>query len=174
MANEPTVKTTPATSRNEDASPTAVAAVPAKKTLTNWKVFEDANFHAIQVKCDGYASSHPADLSCHSNVLPTTEAILRHMDPNHSGGWFKVKFRISDGKKSTLWAGLEEAGVELQHFYCPHCRVDVKVSPRDIVKHLQPHQGANRTALLPQTLCMTLGFQKADVDEYDSLYDMGN
>jgi len=152
---------------------TPVAAAPARKTLTNWKVFEEGNFIPVQVKCNGYLGSHPSDMACHSNVKPNPEDVLRHMDPAHGGGWFMIKFRISDGgKKSDLWAGLEQAGVECQHFYCPHCREEVPVSPRAIVKHLQPHAGANRSNMYPQTLCMTLGFQRADAAEYDDLYSL--
>lgn len=163
MANETVSKT-------KEAVP--VEAPPTKrKTLTNWRLFEEAGFIPVRVRCQGYLGSHPADLSCHSNLKIDGENVVRHMDPNHGGGWFHFKFRISDGKVSPLWRELEDAGVEIQDFYCPHCRSAVGMSPRSIIKHLQPHAGANRINMEPQTLAMTLGFQRAESDEYDSLYE---
>lgn len=155
----------------EVAAPLAAQAplIP-RKTLTNWRLFEEGGFIPIRWRCDGYLGQHPADLSCHGNVIPTGENVIRHMAPEHGGGWFRVKFRLSDGKTSPLWAELEEAGVELQHFYCPHCREEVPMTPRAIIKHLQPHAGANRINMDPQVLCMTLSFQRAEVEEYDELY----
>lgn len=146
-------------------------ATPKRKTLTNWRVLEEGNFIPIQIKCDGYLGNHPAELSCHSNFPPSGEAVLRHMNPDHSGGWFKVRFRISDGKQSPVWRELEEAGVELQDFHCPHCRQSVPMSPRQIIAHLQPHAGATRINTNPQTLCMTLGWQRAEQDEMSELYE---
>lgn len=154
-----------------DAAPIeGMEAAKSRKTLTNWRIFEEGGFIPIRIRCEGYLGMHPADLSCHSNLIPGGEAVLRHMHPDHSGGWFKIKFRLSDGKTSPLWRELEEAGVELQHFYCPHCREEVPLTPRGIIKHLQPHAGANRINMDPQTLAMTLSFTRAEVDEYDDLY----
>lgn len=155
-------------------SKTTEAAAPkaARKTVTNWKVFEQAGLVPVRFKCDGYLSSHPNDMTCHTNLVMTAENVLRHMDPNHGGGWFHIKFRISDGKVAPIWKELEEAGVEIQEFYCPHCRVLVPMTPRAIVKHLQPHAGATRINPYPQTLCMTLSTQKPEVDEYDELYEV--
>lgn len=142
-----------------------------RKTQTNWRVLTEGGFIPVQVKCDGYLSSHPADQTCHTNIIPSAENVLRHADPAHGVGAFKIKFRISDSKKSPLWRALEEAGVELQNFYCPHCRESVPMQPRRIIYHLNPHPGANRVNLNPQTLCMTLGFQREDRDEYSDLYE---
>lgn len=141
-----------------------------RKTVTNWRVLEKAGFIPVRIKCDGYRSSHPADLSCHSNLTPSAENVLRHMDTSHGGGWFKIRFRLSDSKTSPLWRALEDAGVELQEFYCPHCREIIPMTPRTIVYHLNPHPGANRVNLAPQTLCMSLGFQRSEQDEMVDLY----
>lgn len=152
--------------------PVVVNESPASpKTHTNWRILEQAGFIPVSIKCDGYLGNHPADMTCHSNVIPAAKNILGHMDPNHGGGWFKVKFRVSDGKQSPVWGELEAAGVELQHFYCGHCREDVPMSPRKIIYHLNPHPGANRINMNPQTLCMTLGFQRLDEDEFSDLYE---
>jgi hypothetical protein len=146
-----------------------------RKTVTNWRVFEEGNFLPVRIRCDGYKSTHPGDMSCHTNFEPTSQNVIRHMNPDHGGGWFRIKFRISDGgKKSTLWRELEEAGVELQDFHCPHCREDVPLTPRRIIYHLQNHPGAIRVNLDPQVLCMELGYKKADLDEMDDLYDTRN
>lgn len=145
---------------------------PKRKTMTNWKVFTDAGFIPARVKCEGYKSSHPSDLTCHTAFPPTAENVVRHADPGHGGGWFRIKFRVSDVKRSPLWEGLEEAGLELKDFYCPHCRESVPVSPRRILYHLNNHPGANRVNLDPQVLCMWLGPDSMlDVDENDGLYD---
>lgn len=163
----------------------AMAAVPAvvvevtpppvetpRKTVTNWRVFEQGGFTPVRIRCEGYLGAHPADLSCHSNLQLTAKSVIAHLQPEHSGGWFKFKFRISDsGKVSPIWRELEDAGVEMQHFYCSHCRQDVPMTPRAIVKHLQPHAGATRINPDPQSLCMSLGYNRADLDEYDSLYE---
>lgn len=145
---------------------------PKRNTITNWETFTEGGFVPVKVRCDGYLGAHPADLSCHTTFPPTAENVLRHMDPVHGGGWFQIKFRISD-KPSTFWSDLEKAGVELANFYCPHCREQVPVSPRRIIYHLQQHPGANRINLNPQTLCMTLSTEKPDQDEMDSLYETG-
>lgn len=151
--------------------PTATAVETKRKTLTNWRVFAEAGFLPTRFRCDGYLNSHPADLSCHSNMIPTVANVVSHIQPEHGGGWFRVKFRITDGKEFPLWRDLEEAGVEIQHLYCPHCREAVPVSPRAMMRHLQPHAGANRVNLDPQTLCMTLSFNRADSDEMEGLYE---
>lgn len=143
-----------------------------RKTQTNWRVLEEGGFIPVRVRCDGYKANHPSDLSCHTNVQPTSENVLRHMASDHGGGWFKFRFRLSDsGKSSPLWRELENAGVECAEFYCPHCRENVPFTPRRIVYHLNQHPGANRINLNPQTLCMTLTTQRADEDESSYLYD---
>lgn len=140
------------------------------KTLTNWRMFEEAGFIPAQIKCEGYKGYMPADLSCHTVFAPTTENVLRHINPDHGGGWFMIKFRVSESKKSPIWRGLEEAGVELKEFYCPHCEADVPLTPRRIIYHLNPHPGRNRVNLHPQTLCMSLGPDKAEVEDNGDLY----
>lgn len=140
------------------------------KTLTNWRVLEEAGFLPATVKCEGYRGSHPSDLSCHTAFVPTIENVLRHADPQHGGGWFRIKFRVSDSKKSPLWKGLEEAGIELKEFYCPHCEADVPLTPRRIIYHLNPHPGRNRVNLDPQVLCMSLGPDRSDMDDNGDLY----
>jgi hypothetical protein len=148
------------------------AAAPKRKTITNWRVFEEGGFVPVKIRCDGYLGSHPADLSCHTSFPPTAENVARHMDPAHGGGWFRIKFRISD-KPSLFWRSLEEAGVELADFYCPHCRENITVSPRRIEHHLKNHPGANRVNLDPQTLAMTLTTDRPNLDELDDLYETG-
>lgn len=143
-----------------------------RKTLTNWRVLTEGGFFPVRFRCDGYLGSHPSDLTCHTNIHPTGENVTRHMNPDHGLGTFKVKFRISDGKQHPLWQELEDAGVEIQHLYCPHCRQEVPLVPRQMIAHLQPHAGATRINLEPQTLCMTLGFNKPDESEFESLYEV--
>lgn len=141
------------------------------KTLTNWRMFEEAGFIPFSIKCEGYKGNHPADLSCHTNIVPTLENVLRHRDPQHGGGWFKIKFRVSETKKSPLWKGLEEAGVELKEFYCPHCEADIPLTPRRIIYHLNYHPGRHVKAVLePQTLCMSLGPDKGEMEDTGDLY----
>lgn len=157
------------TSKTVDIEP---AKVVVPKSTTNWKIFEEGRFIPVQWKCEGYQNFHPADLSCHSNMKITPEDILRHMDPAHGGGWFRVKFRISDSKVSPIWSALSEACVELNDFYCTHCRSNVPLTPREIVKHLQPHAGATRINMFPQTLAMTLSLHRAEeLNEWDELYE---
>lgn len=139
------------------------------KTITKWSVFEEAGFIPIQVKCDGYENFHDSSLSCKTSVVPSSKNIIGHMDPDHGGGWFKIKLGRSDVKKSPIWKELADAGVEIQDFKCPHCRQQVEVSPRRISYHLGMHPGATRVNLQPQVLCFTLSFQKPDVDEYGDL-----
>jgi len=142
----------------------------APTTVTNWKVLTQGGFIPVRVKCDGYKGNHPAELSCHTVFAPTTVNILRHMASDHGLGTFKIKFRLSDKGTSPIWAELAAAGVEIQEFYCPHCREQVPMSPRRIIYHLQGHPGANRINLDPQTLCLTLSTQRPDSDESDGLY----
>lgn len=141
------------------------------KTLTNWRMFEEAGFIPAQIRCEGYKGGQPADLSCHTAFVPTIENVLRHADPQHGGGWFKVKFRISDSKKHPLWRELEEAGVEMKEFYCPHCDQDVPLTPRRVIYHLNGHPGRNRVNLNPQTLCMSLGPDPGDQEDTGDLYE---
>jgi len=134
-----------------------------RKTVTNWGVFEKAGLVPTRITCNGYLGSHPAELSCHSNILLTSESIIHHLQPEHSGGWFFFRLRATDAKgKNPIWRELSEAGVEIQHLYCPHCRQNVSMTPRDIQKHLQPHPGANRVNITPQSLCMTLGYNNPE------------
>lgn len=140
------------------------------KTHTNWRLFEEFGFIPVSIKCDGYKSNHPSDLSCHTNIVPSAENVVRHSNPEHGGGWFKVRFKVSDTKKSTLWKGLEDAGVELREFYCPHCGEQVPVEGRRILFHLNYHPGRNRVNLLPQTLCMSLGPDPGTMPEDEGLY----
>lgn len=143
-----------------------------RKTQTNWRIFADSGFIPVRWRCEGYKGNHPADMSCHTAFPPTGENVLRHIAQEHGGGWFKIKFRISDSKKvHPLWAQLEEAGVELQEFYCPHCQEHIPVQPRRIIHHLQNHPGAWRVNLEPQTLCMELGFRRVDEEELGELYE---
>lgn len=151
-----------------------VEAPRPRKTLTNWRVLEEGKFIPIRIRCEGYLGTHPADMHCHSNIRITVKDLLRHMEGeggDHMGN-FKVKFRITDGDPPAIWRELEEAGIELQGkgFYCPHCREVVDLVPRRLIYHLQNHPGANRVNLEPQTLCMTLGFGKPDIDENNDLY----
>jgi len=138
-----------------------------RKTVTNWGVFDKAGLVPTRVTCNGYLGQHPADMSCHSNILVTSESIKRHMDPNHGGGWFFVRLRVTDAKgKNPIWRELQEGGVEIQHLYCPHCRTDVDMTPRAMMYHLQPHPGANRVNQYPQSLCMSLGYNQPEGEEF--------
>jgi hypothetical protein len=88
------------------------------------------------------------------------------MDPVHGGGWFYFKLRQTDAKgKNPIWRELEEAGVEIQQLYCPHCRHLVSMTPRDLQFHLRPHPGALRVNIYPQQLCMTLGYNNPEALE---------
>jgi hypothetical protein len=130
-----------------------------KDDLTDWSVFDEIGL-VPHFKCDGYLGSHPADLSCHSKLLTDIHILLRHIDPQHGGGWFRVRFRKTDSNKPiAIWKEMAEQGVELRDFYCPHCRTQLhadKISSAELKYHLNPHPGANRVNLEPQTLCMTL------------------
>lgn len=141
-----------------------------RKTITNWRVLEQGGFIPARMKCEAYRAPYPADQSCHTNINPTIKDVLRHMDPNHGGGWFKLRLRISDSKEHPLWRELENAGVEIQEFWCPHCRKDVSMTPRQIQYHLQNHPGALRNNFEPQTLCMWLTFNRPDEAESEELY----
>lgn len=164
--------TTETVSKTKDAVAEGAGAPVRRKTMTNWSVLRDAGFTPVRFRCDGYLGKHPADLTCHTNFPPTAENVLNHCKPEHGGGWFKVRFRISDGKQFPLWMELQDEGLEIQHLYCPHCREEVAISPRAMIRHLQPHAGANRVNLEPQTLCMTLGFDRPEQDEMESLYEV--
>jgi hypothetical protein len=146
----------------------------AKKTITNWRVLEEAGLIPVFITHEGYLGSHPSDLVCHSKLRIDLENILRHMEKDHGIPTFKIKFRVSDGKKSGIWRALEEAGVECAQFYCPHCRTEVPFSPRQILRHLNPHPGAIKVNLEPQVLCMTLSTQHPDEEEYSGLYEGEN
>jgi hypothetical protein len=142
----------------------------ARKTYTNWKAFRDGRFVPVRVRCEGYLGAHPADMSCHTNIHPSSENIISHMRPEHAGGWFKMRLRVSDSKPSPIWDDLEAANVEIGQLYCPHCRSEVQLTPRSILQHLQPHAGANRVNIDPQTLCFTLTFQRPEDEDMESLY----
>jgi len=71
-----------------------------RKTFTNWSVFEKANLIPVRIKCDGYLGHHPADMSCHSNILNTAESVQHHMKQEHGGGWFHVRMKVADGKEA--------------------------------------------------------------------------
>lgn len=160
MSTQTVSKTTPASPSSAEpvAQPTPVERV--RKTQTDWSVFEDLRIAPGRVKCDGYLSHHPADISCHANILPTAKDLIRHF---HGGrdqgeGWLKIKFRRTDSDTPhKLWKELEDAGVEIHQLHCPHCRQNVPLVGREIMYHLQNHPGANRVNLDPQVLCFTLG-----------------
>lgn len=141
-----------------------------RKTVTNWRVLYEGGFVPVMIKCENYKGGQPSDLACHTRFVPTSANVIRHLDPTHGGGWFKMRIRISDSKKDKIWLELEEAGVEIQDFHCPHCRQDVMMTPRNILHHLQNHPGATRVNFEPQTLAFTLSYNRPDVDEGDSLY----
>lgn len=148
------------TKPKEAPQPPSAPLAPHQKTLTNWKNFAEAGLAPSRLKCESYLGSHPAELSCHTALVVSKDTILNHMDPEHGGGWFKMRFRsVEDGSPALkIWQDLDEAGVEIQHLYCPHCRetLDARVAPQEVVNHLRPHAGANRVNQEPQTLCMTL------------------
>ena len=169
--SETVSKTKGATSTGVEDVEVVGVAKPKRSTNTNWAVLSEGGFIPVQVRCEGYRGSHPSDQSCRTNLIPTGENVIRHMNPDHGGGWFKVKFRISDsGKRHPLWDELAEGGVEIQDFYCPHCREQVQLISRRIIQHLQNHVGANRVNMEPQTLCFELGYRKPDQAEVDALY----
>jgi hypothetical protein len=156
----------PVSTPKEDVSERKTTAKAERKTITNWGVFDKAGLVAQRVTCNGYLSSHPSDMTCHSNLLSTSESIQHHMLPEHGGGWFFFKLRHTDAKgKSTLWRDLEAGGVEIQHLYCPHCRKEVSMTPRDLNYHLGPHPGATRQNVNPSTLCMTLGYNHPETED---------
>lgn len=95
------------------------------------------------------------------------------MFSDHGLPVFKIKFRLSDGKKHPIWRELEELGIECADFYCPHCRQDIAWSPRAIIKHLNPHSGALRVNMEPQVLCMTLSKGRVEDGEFEGLYEAG-
>ena len=133
--------------------------ISERKTVTNWKTFEKAGLVPSRITCNGYRGTHPADQSCHSNLVLTTDAVKCHMDPMHGGGWFFFRLRQTDAKgKNPIWRELEDAGVEIQDLWCPHCRSTVQMTPRDLQAHLKPHTGANRVNIYLSTLCMTLSY----------------
>jgi hypothetical protein len=140
-----------------------------RKTFTNWSVFEKANLIPVRIKCDGYLGQHPADMSCHSNILNTVESVQHHMKVEHGGGWFHVRMKVADGKQAKgadIWRNLQAAGVEITHLYCPHCRSEVQMTPRQILYHLNAHPGANRVNAHPATLCMSLSYNSPETQEF--------
>jgi hypothetical protein len=141
-----------------------------RKTLTNWNVLYEGGFIPVTVKCDTYKGGQPSEHACKTRFVPNSENIIRHMDPLHGGGWFKMRLRISDSKKAEIWKELEDAGVEIQEFHCPHCRQEVMMTPRNILHHLQNHPGATRHNFEPQTLAFTLSFDKPEQGEEESLF----
>lgn len=145
---------------------TEEVSVSERKTVTNWAVFDKAGLVPVRIKCDGYLGGHPSDLSCHSNILTTSESVQHHMKPEHGGGWFHFRLRSTDAKgKATIWRDLSQAGVEISHLYCPHCRREVEMTPREILFHLNPHPGANRVNIYPATLCMSLSYGMPQTEE---------
>lgn len=146
------------------------AAGSERKTFTNWGVFDRASLVPTRITCNGYLGSHPSDMSCHSNILLSSESVKHHMDPVHGGGWFFFRLRATDNPKSktSIWKELAEAEIEIQHLYCPHCRANVELTPRSILYHLQPHPGANRVNVYPQQLCMSLGYSRPEIEEMEA------
>lgn len=109
------------------------------KTLTNWNVFVKAQLVPKRMVCEGYGPQHRFDQGCHSNLLLTAEAVERHLDADHGGG-----YRIFLRKGDIPWKGwleFQDKGLEIHDFRCEICDAEVPLTPQHIFKHMESHTG---------------------------------
>lgn len=165
--------------KNEEKLQPAPSVEQVVEEKTDWDVLGQTGLAIARLRCDGYRGAHVSDKSCHTTLIPTAENVLRHMAPEHGGDdkgghWFKFKLRptakMKDNPALTIWKDLKAAGVEIKELFCPHCHAtDFEITPRRLMYHLNPHPGAQRFNLEPQTLCMTLAMHVPTEQEFDDL-----
>jgi hypothetical protein len=125
----------------------APAIEPSNKPscVTNWEAFNLAQVIPTTITCQDYQEYHAVDQSCHSRLKLDADAVIRHMDPDHSpGAGFQFILRRSDSKTWPGWDKLKDAGVEIHHIQCTVCHKDIALNPRTILKHMQSHSGRFR------------------------------
>ena len=109
------------------------------RTLTNWGVFVKAQLVPKRVVCEGYLPTHRYDSGCHSNLLLTAEAVERHLDADHGGG-----YRLFLRKGDIPWKGwleFQDKGLEIHDFRCEICDAELPMSAGHILKHFESHTG---------------------------------
>lgn len=156
----------------EPAAP-AVESPKEPKTFTNWKAFEQARLTPVIVKCDGYKPVHLADISCHTQLHPKAEAVKRHVDGDHGGGFmFQLKVKDpGDKTPSPFWNELAEAGLEAHDFRCDNCDRQLRFHPSAIIPHMKAHGGKTRRVYPGGRFNLTLSLAKPEyalLDEDES------
>jgi hypothetical protein len=149
-------------------TPKEVKKKDTDRSLTKWEAFDEGELIPIQVKCQDYQPIHPWDTSCHTNLIPTANNVVRHMADEHgSGGGFAVQLRHRPGQKTKLWKELSEAKVELHDFRCDVCNEQLPLVPRRVIKHFAAHAGKSRAPRAGGNFWMTLKFDRPDELEED-------
>jgi hypothetical protein len=142
LAAEPATETKP-----------AAEAPQARRTQTDWSVFEQAGLWPLRIRHDNWSGDQPAELVCHTNLQLTAESVLAHCRPEHGLPFFRIRLGISDSKVSPLWKALQDAGLEIKQIVCPHCGETLPLRARSLRQHLVNHPGRVRINLDPQVLC---------------------
>jgi len=143
----------------------AIVSETTPKTITNWKVFNQAMVVPTQIVCQDYWPAQTADTSCHTKLRLLAPNIARHMDPAHeSGGGFQFVLRQTDGKPWSGWTDLEALGAEIHDFRCDICNAEIQLTPRAILRHMRPHNGKTRKIVDTKTFNMTLRFSPPDYE----------
>jgi hypothetical protein len=138
----------------------------ARRTVTDWSVFEKAGLWPLRIRHDNWSGDQPAELVCHTTLQPTAEAVLAHCRPEHGLPYFRIRLGISDSKVSPLWRALQDAGLEIKQIVCPHCGETLPLRARSLRQHLVNHPGRIRINMDPQVLC----FEFADsLDNFEEL-----
>lgn len=156
----------------ENNMPTETATPVAKtpKTYTNWKAFELAKIVPVTVSCEGYKPVHGADMSCHTKLPFKAEVLKKHYEGEHGGG-FRFHTKVTDGKPSTFWQELMDAGLEAHDFRCENCDKQLRFHPSAIIPHLKAHGGKTRRVYPGGVFNVTLSLAKPEnaiLDEDES------
>lgn len=124
-------------------------------TTTNWMAFAKANLAPTEIVCQAYSPVHPADVSCHTRILLTADAIRTHTIDREHGGGFKMSLAQSS-KEHPIWAGLVASGLECWDLRCDVCDGSIPFHPQQIAKHMKAHMSKNRRMQSTKTVHFTV------------------
>jgi hypothetical protein len=141
------------------------------KTFTNWRALMEAKVRPVMITCQGYQPTNPHDISCHTKLKLSADAIVQHIKADH-GGSFRMLFKECD----TPWDGwlkFIDAGLESVDFRCERCDMKIPFHVNKILFHMKDHNGKLRRLLPGKLYNIHLSIGRPELSDDEAFTENG-